>query len=249
MGTITGLPLVAAERRVAAAVLGLMGMTGPTRSASHRPADPPDTDRFSALVQDLADRAGSLEREAYRRDDNGFTLIADCRGIPPIPQNARKGMIRLRTKTQRLGKVGSSQWNNHEFLEINAVRSMLAAIEHIHHRHRQNAGIFPAKVPVQRLPGFRRRRSRHSHGNTQYRVGTETAVVISAIQCPKRPIQPRLIMCVEACNRGRDLDIDIFGRRQNTLAAITTRIAVTPFDGLVFSGRRPRRHSRGSGGT
>lgn len=32
MGTILGLPLVAAEPRVAAAVLGLMGMTGPTRS-------------------------------------------------------------------------------------------------------------------------------------------------------------------------------------------------------------------------
>jgi dienelactone hydrolase len=31
MGTILGLPLVAAEPRIAAAVLGLMGMTGPTR--------------------------------------------------------------------------------------------------------------------------------------------------------------------------------------------------------------------------
>jgi dienelactone hydrolase len=32
MGTILGLPLVAAEPRVAACVLGLMGMTGPTRA-------------------------------------------------------------------------------------------------------------------------------------------------------------------------------------------------------------------------
>jgi dienelactone hydrolase len=32
MGTILGLPLVAAEPRVAVAVLGLMGLTGPTRS-------------------------------------------------------------------------------------------------------------------------------------------------------------------------------------------------------------------------
>jgi dienelactone hydrolase len=31
MGTILGLPLVAADRRVTAAVLGLMGLTGPTR--------------------------------------------------------------------------------------------------------------------------------------------------------------------------------------------------------------------------
>ena len=32
MGTILGLPLVAAEPRIAVAVLGLMGLTGPTRS-------------------------------------------------------------------------------------------------------------------------------------------------------------------------------------------------------------------------
>lgn len=32
MGTIVGLPLVAAERRMRAAVLGLMGITGPTRA-------------------------------------------------------------------------------------------------------------------------------------------------------------------------------------------------------------------------
>ena len=32
MGTILGLPLVAAEARIDAAVLGLMGLTGPTRA-------------------------------------------------------------------------------------------------------------------------------------------------------------------------------------------------------------------------
>jgi hypothetical protein len=31
MGTILGLPFVASERRIAACVLGLMGLTGPTR--------------------------------------------------------------------------------------------------------------------------------------------------------------------------------------------------------------------------
>lgn len=48
----------------------------------HRPADPPDTDRFSALVQDLADRAGSLERE--------LAPILDVRpdvSRSPFPQN------------------------------------------------------------------------------------------------------------------------------------------------------------------
>ena len=38
MGTILGLPLVAAERRITAAVLGLMGMTGPTRARIERDA-------------------------------------------------------------------------------------------------------------------------------------------------------------------------------------------------------------------
>ncbi len=50
----------------------------------HRPADPPDTDRFSALVRDLADRAGSLERE--------LAPVPDPRPeVPrsPIPQDRR----------------------------------------------------------------------------------------------------------------------------------------------------------------
>lgn len=38
MGTIIGLPLVAAEPRIAAAILGLMGLTGPTRSRIERDA-------------------------------------------------------------------------------------------------------------------------------------------------------------------------------------------------------------------
>jgi dienelactone hydrolase len=38
MGTIVGLPLVAAEDRIGAAVLGLMGLTGPTRSRIARDA-------------------------------------------------------------------------------------------------------------------------------------------------------------------------------------------------------------------
>lgn len=38
MGTILGLPLVAAEPRISAAVLGLMGLTGPTRERIERDA-------------------------------------------------------------------------------------------------------------------------------------------------------------------------------------------------------------------
>jgi dienelactone hydrolase len=38
MGTILGLPLVAADRRIAAAVLGLAGLTGPTRARLERDA-------------------------------------------------------------------------------------------------------------------------------------------------------------------------------------------------------------------
>ena len=47
----------------------------------HRPADRPGEDRVSALVRDLADRAGSLERELAPGRDAAPAL----RAVPLVP--------------------------------------------------------------------------------------------------------------------------------------------------------------------
>ena len=78
MGTIIGLPLLAAERRIEAAVLGLMGLTGPTRDRIGQDApnvrcpllfvvqwDDELFDRQSAM--DLFDAIGSGDKRLYAR--------------------------------------------------------------------------------------------------------------------------------------------------------------------------------------
>ncbi len=60
MGTILGLPLVAADPRISAAVLGLMGLTGPTRARIER-----DAPRVRCPVLFLV----QWDDEMFRRED------------------------------------------------------------------------------------------------------------------------------------------------------------------------------------
>jgi len=89
MGTILGLPLVAAEPRLAVAVLGLMGMTGPTRSRIETDA-PKVTGPVLFLVQrhdELFAFATALELyEALGTDDKYLHVNPGRHGDVPVEE-------------------------------------------------------------------------------------------------------------------------------------------------------------------
>jgi dienelactone hydrolase len=87
MGTILGLPLVAAERRISVAVLGLMGLTGPTRDRLER--DAPDVKcPVLFLVQtydELFPRATALELfDSIGSDDKRLHAHPGAHGAVPV---------------------------------------------------------------------------------------------------------------------------------------------------------------------
>jgi dienelactone hydrolase len=102
LGTILGLPVVAAEPRISAAVLGLMGLTGPTRARLERDA-PAVRCPVMFLVQwddELFARPGVLALfEALGSPDK--RLVANMGGHGDLPDEAFR--MSTRFLAERLG--------------------------------------------------------------------------------------------------------------------------------------------------
>ena len=59
-------------------------------------------------------------------------------------------MKHLIAHPQGLAERAPTDRDDHELLEVDAVVGVRAAVEHIHHRHRQQMGGLPAQVAPQR---------------------------------------------------------------------------------------------------
>ena len=82
-------------------------------------------------------------------------------------------------------KLLEPQRHDHEFLDVDRVIGMLAAVDDVHHRSRQQTGADAAQVAVQRLLGVMRGRFGHGHRDAQDGVGPQVLLV--------RPCRPNSI--------------------------------------------------------
>ena len=118
---------------------------------------------------------------------------------------------------------------------------MDAAVDHVHHRHRQHARLLAAEVAEERDAGLRRR---------AFAAASETPRIAFA---PSRPLfgvpssstSSRSSPAWSAASRPRDrrgdLALDVRDRRRHALAAVRLA-AVAELDRLVDAGRGARRH-------
>jgi hypothetical protein len=90
---------------------------------------------------------------------HGLLVGAEVGAKPPSSPTAvdRPGraaplerVVGLGAPAQRLGERGGADRHDHELLEVDVVVGVLAAVEHVHHRHRQHVGVGAADVAVQR---------------------------------------------------------------------------------------------------
>src|SRR4051794_36286439 len=121
---------------------------------------------------------------------------------------------------------------------------MLAAVENIHHRHRQDMAENAAKVFVE----WDIERGRGCFGDgqrcTQDRIGTQTALVRGTVQLKQDLIDPDLIQSIEPLELFGDRLVDIIDRVTCSLAAVPALLAVPQLDSFVSTGRGARRHNR-----
>ena len=173
-------------------------------------------------------------------------LVADAGGVVAFVQDALQGVEGLGPIAQGLGEVGRPDGHDHEFLEIDAVVGMFAAVEDVHHGHGQPHGPGAAQVGVQRQFGGRRRRPGDGHRHAQDRIGPQLALGGRAVQVDHQAVDlglPRRVQPDELRGDGR---VDVGHGLEHALAAVAFLVAVAEFEGLVFAGRRPRGH-RGRG--
>ncbi len=152
-------------------------------------------------------------------------------------------MKNFHAPAQRLGKRRRSHRHHHEFLEIDIVIGVRAAVEDVHHRHRQRVRRGPAEIAIEREFTCSCRGAGRRHRNRQDRVRPQPPFVGRAIEFDQTGVERALVGCVRPAEIFRNLAIDIRDRLQNALAEELRLVAVAQFDGLMLAGGRATRHN------
>ena len=147
----------------------------------------------------------------------------------------------LRAPADRFRNRWRAQGRDHEFLEVDGVVGMRAAIDDVHHGHGQDAGIHAADIAIDRQIRRLACRLRNRQRNAEDRIRAKTAFVLRAVEHDQRVIDVTLVLGVHALKRIEDFAVHGVDRLQHALAEIA-RAAVALFDGLMGAGRSARRY-------
>ncbi len=139
---------------------------------------------------------------------------------------------------QRVGAVG----DDHEFLEVDRVVGMLAAVDDVHHRHRQHVRLNAADVAIERQAAALGRRLGDREADAEDRVGAEARLVLGAVELDHRGVDLGLLFRLEVDDGVGDLAVHGLHSLQDALAQITAVVPVALLDRLMRTGRRARGH-------
>ena len=166
------------------------------------------------------------------------TFIADVRRLSHLLQNARKRMVDLDCPPQRFAIVRSAERHHHELLEVGRVRRVLAAVEDVEHRHRQQPRRRSAEIAEEWHARRRRGSARVGQRDAEDGVRAETALVLGPVERDQLAIERRLISGGHAADLRLDLAVDVDDRVAHALAAVALAVAVAQLDRLVLAGAR-----------
>ena len=176
-------------------------------------------------------------------------FVAYIGAVPGIVQRLLQLGENLRADPHRLGHRAGRHRLNHEFLDVDGVVGMFAAVHDVHHRHRQRAGEHAAHITIQRHVQIGRRRAGHGQAHRQYGVGPQPRLVGRAVQLDHRLVDGNLLLGIEAADGVQYLALDVGDGLPHALAAIAPLVAIPQLHGLVRAGRCARGHRRAAFGT
>ena len=124
---------------------------------------------------------------------------------------------------QALRERAGAGRDDHELLEVDGVVGVRAAVEDVHHRHRQHARGVAAEVAPQRQPLLDGGRVGGGQRDAEDRVGAQAALVRRAVELDQRAVERGLVGRVEPGDGLGDLAVDVADGLRDALAAVGAR--------------------------
>ena len=118
---------------------------------------------------------------------------------------------------------------------------MGAAIDDVHHRHRQDVGVRSAEIAVERQARRFGGRLGDGERDTEDGVGAKPRLVCRAVELDHRAVDVNLVLGLEPPDGLEEFAVHRLDGALDALAEIALA-AVAQFDGLVGTGGSARRH-------
>ena len=137
----------------------------------------------------LADQVerGPVAVEARRE----AALVAEAGREALLLQHRLERVVDLGAGAHRLGERRRPDRRDHELLDVDVGVGVRAAVEDVHHRHRQQVGVGPADVAVERQPGRLGRGLGDGERGAEDRVGAQVGLVGRARRAGSSPGRSR----------------------------------------------------------
>ena len=103
--------------------------------------------------------------------------------------------------------------HDHELLQVDVVVGVHAAVDDVHHRHRQHVGVRAADVAVQRQLELGGGGLGDGQRHAEDGVGAEPGLVVRAVEGDELAVDEPLVEGVEAVDGVGDLAVDVARRR------------------------------------
>ena len=153
-----------------------------------------------------------------------------------LGENALEGVEHFGADAQGVGKGLGAHGHDHEFLDVQIVGSMRAAVDDVHHGRGHDLGVHAAEVLIQGqaevFGGGAGRGERHAeHG-----VGAEAGLVFGAVEVDEGVVHLHLAQGVEADYGFGDFTVHVFHGAGHALALVAALVAVAQFEGFAAAG-------------
>ena len=176
-------------------------------------------------------------------------LVAHAGGQALVVQHFFQSVEDFRTGAQRFAEAVEAGGHNHEFLNVHRVIGVLAAVDDVHHWHRQLVAVLVLDVAVQGQALAVGAGVGQGQGNAQNGVGAEVFLKVVAVQFQHQLVQ--LFLAAHAVQflahqRLFQFPIDIVHGLLHALAAIAGLVPIAQFQSLAGTGGRARGHAGGT---
>src|SRR5216683_1968312 len=168
-------------------------------------------------------------------------LVADVGRVTALLEHRRERVKHFGAHPHRVGERRCAMRHDHELLHVDIRVGMLAAIDHVHHRHRQNArGGGEIGIEWHPLRGSRRMCCGKRH--PEHRVGAEVGLILGTVEREQRLVQRCLASYIYPFELRRDYVLDVSHRLEDALSAVSLGITIAQFQRLMGAGGGSRRH-------